>query len=737
MRLNIICIFLSILELLNAFRSTFRRIQHIVLRNSKGSNEHLNFRNLDTTKAIFQSIKQNGPSSVAGGAGASTSFEGLLALNKVWCDLKNGSWKIPPKQIVFDYTSSNPTTTTPTTKTTNIPATHQYDVIICGGTLGIFYATALQKRGFRVAVIERSKIQGRTQEWNISKKELQILFELEILPSNQQTSLLEEIIGIEFNPIRIGFSQSSSSSTSTNNATAAATSATEKKSFEIWTKNILNLGVKPDRLIELVKEEFMKYNGSVYEETMVQSVEVYDQTVLVSLQQQQQSKLQLQGRLLIDGLGGQSPIMRQYRGAVPPDGMCIVVGSLARGYQQQQQQQQVQENEASSITGWGDLLFANDPIIETAPVLSNNEYNLSSTSSSSSSSSSTVPPSSSKIPIQYFWEAFPASSHPTDRTTYLFTYMDLSVYRPSLLHIMEDYWELLLDYQQTFLPNYHNSKKNDLIASTKTNAEQILEHLQIQRILYGLFPVYRASPFQPSVDRILCIGDASGLQSPLSFGGFASLTRHLPRMIPRLEEALTENYLSYNHILALQANSYYPNLRAAWMFQKAMMAPIQVTNEDAANTAMSSEETSNSLPSSTNIPKLSRPFPNTVVLATLSNSFSSMQRLGDKIMQPFLQDILQFSGLIQTLGLAFLQDPLTPVKIIPYVGIQEIGVFLYHLVNMGWYTWCHCHLAPILSRLLLGDNSSLLSKEQQFYLKCRLDAWKYGSGLDYEDDELV
>ena len=26
-------------------------------------------------------------------------------------------------------------------------------------------------------------------------------------------------------------------------------------------------------------------------------------------------------------------------------------------------------------------------------------------------------------PVQYFWEAFPASASPTQRTTYLFTYM--------------------------------------------------------------------------------------------------------------------------------------------------------------------------------------------------------------------------------------------------------------------------------------------------------------------------
>lgn len=50
-----------------------------------------------------------------------------------------------------------------------------YDVLVCGGTLGIFLACSLQKRGFRVAVVERGVLKGRKQEWNISRTELEAL----------------------------------------------------------------------------------------------------------------------------------------------------------------------------------------------------------------------------------------------------------------------------------------------------------------------------------------------------------------------------------------------------------------------------------------------------------------------------------------------------------------------------------------------------------------------------------
>jgi pyruvate/2-oxoglutarate dehydrogenase complex dihydrolipoamide dehydrogenase (E3) component len=53
-----------------------------------------------------------------------------------------------------------------------------YDVIVAGGTLGVFVAVSLAQRGLRVAVVERGKLAGRTQEWNISRKELLELVEV-------------------------------------------------------------------------------------------------------------------------------------------------------------------------------------------------------------------------------------------------------------------------------------------------------------------------------------------------------------------------------------------------------------------------------------------------------------------------------------------------------------------------------------------------------------------------------
>lgn len=183
------------------------------------------------------------------------------------------------------------------------------------------------------------------------------------------------------------------------------------------------------------------------------------------------------------------------------------------------------------------------------------------------------------LPLQFFWEAFPTGSGPQDRTTYLFAYMDATPERPSVAALFDEYWKLLPRYQGVGV-----------------------DELQMQRILYGVFPTYRASPLQSTLSRVLQVGDASGVQSPLSFGGFGSLTRHLERIVSASCEALDDpdGALVQANSLAL-INAYQPNLSACWMFQRSMSVPVSRT----------------------------RLAPPDQVVGTLQNSFSAMEALGD------------------------------------------------------------------------------------------------------------
>ena len=188
----------------------------------------------------------------ASGAGGSPSLEGLRNLDKAWLKLKDGGWRDKPFEIVLDHTQRS----APILSEEILAGS--FDVVVCGGTLGIFYAAALQKKGYRTAVVERGKVAGRAQEWNISRKELQALVRLDILSNDD----IEAIIGIEFNPVRVGFKTDTSPDS-------------KNPGFEVYVNDILNLGVKPDRLIEMMKQKYLSLGGTVMEGVGLSQLEVY------------------------------------------------------------------------------------------------------------------------------------------------------------------------------------------------------------------------------------------------------------------------------------------------------------------------------------------------------------------------------------------------------------------------------------------------------------------------------
>jgi lycopene cyclase CruP len=144
--------------------------------------------------------------------------------------------------------------------------------------------------------------------------------------------------------------------------------------------------------------------------------------------------------------------------------------------------------------------------------------------------------------------------------------MDANEKRPSLKTLMDDYWKLLPKYQTSI-----------------TNPETDLD---FKRVLFAYFPTYRESPLQAKWSRILSVGDASGIQSPLSFGGFGAMTRHLDRVSGAVVEALEKDCLQKEDLAEI--NAYTPNLSAAWMFQKAMSVRMgQKVDPDFINRLLS------------------------------------------------------------------------------------------------------------------------------------------------------
>ena len=480
--------------------------------------------------------------------------------------------------------------------------TAAYDVAVCGGTLGVLVASALQRRGARVVVIERGALVGRAQEWNVSRAELESL----VGAGAMTRADADECTMIEFNPIRCGFYGS--------------------KGGDVVTTNILNAGVSPERLVRRCRERFEEAGGTTLERADLRGVDVYDDAAVLNVGEGSEP---IRARLVLDCMGFRSPIVRQIRGNRKPDGVCLVVGSCAEGFPEER-------NESA------DLIRTVTDIEE--------DYR-----------------------GQYFWEAFPASSGPTDRTTYMFSYMDAEESRPTIASMLDDYWELM--------PKYQN------IGS--------VDDVRMKRVLFGLFPTYRDSPLKTEFDRVLAIGDASGIQSPLSFGGLAALLRHIERITGAVEEALDCDALDRDALR--EVNAYNPALSAAWLFQKCMSVEVGRT------------------------PK--RDFINRL----MSINFGVMKNLGDDVMRPFLQDVVTFRGLGKTLVSMTLAEPLFVPEILLNAGVGPIADWFLHFVALGAYDVA---AAPAAKIAAFAKDSGALSPRQKFFIRRRCEAVIYGSGHD-------
>ncbi|CBN54762.1 MULTISPECIES: hypothetical protein [Kamptonema] len=487
--------------------------------------------------------------------------------------------------------------------------TIDYDVVISGGTLGILIGTALAMRGWRIALLERGTLRGREQEWNISRQELDVFIELNLLSPEE----LENAIATEYNPARISFPNTP----------------------DIFVQGVLNIGIDPVYLLETLKIKFIQAGGQLFENTPFEAAIIHPDGIAVSVGVSSAEKLVestdnlssqsappniFKTRLLLDAMGHFSPIVQQARQGQKPDAVCLVVGSCAQGFP---------KNDT------GDLFASFTPM---------------------------------QNQCQYFWEAFPARD---GRTTYLFTYVDAHPERFSLETLFEEYLSLL--------PTYQNVEINQL---------------NFQRALYGFFPCYRQSPLKMPWDRILPIGDSSGSQSPLSFGGFGAMVRHLKRLTQGIQEALEIDLLSQNALAILQP--YQPNLSVTWLFQRSMSAVIN-QNID----------------------------PNQIN-QLLAGVFQVMEELGEPVLKPFLQDIVQFSALSKTLFKTAIAHPGVVIKVIPQVGIGNLLDWTIHYINLGVYTG----LYSLGHKLEPGIKT--LSPFQQYYYHRWIESWQYGAGIDYK-----
>jgi lycopene cyclase CruA len=274
----------------------------------------------------------------------------------------------------------------------------------------------------------------------------------------------------------------------------------------LFIDDVLDCAVDADRLLGMARDKVLEVEGSkVMGRTSFVCCYRFPDHVVVEAKDRDGLSLYIEAQLLADAMGIVSPVAMQLNGGRPQTHVCPTVGTIASGF----------ENADFEV---GEILASTEPA-ETSPGKGR----------------------------QLIWEGFPAKDR--EYITYLFFYDKVdSLNDKSLLSLFETYFRKLPDYKQPGAG------------------------FTIHRPVYGIIPAW----FHDGVgctrvvsdDRIVMLGDAASLASPLTFCGFGSMVRNLGRVTSGLDRAMRENRLGRHDLGAISA--FEPNVASMANLMKYM-----------------------------------------------------------------------------------------------------------------------------------------------------------------------
>ncbi len=280
------------------------------------------------------------------------------------------------------------------------------------------------------------------------------------------------------------------------------------KAAVLHTPTVLNVALDAEKLLRLCGEKLKSAGGEIWDEMEFIQADIEPDQVVVTLQHlPSQSERQVTGRLLVDAMGTASPIAWQLNGGRAFDSVCPTVGAA------------ITKGFEPGVwdADYGDVLNSHGDISRGR---------------------------------QLIWELFPGAGE--EITIYLFHYHQVNPQNPgSLLEMYEDFF--------TILPEYRRCDMEKLVWKKPT---------------FGYIPGHFSVGSRDrtvAFDRLISVGDAASLQSPLVFTGFGSLVRNLYRLTDLLDTALRHNLLSAKDLNLIRA--YQSNVSVTWLFSKGMMVP--------------------------------------------------------------------------------------------------------------------------------------------------------------------
>jgi hypothetical protein len=276
----------------------------------------------------------------------------------------------------------------------------------------------------------------------------------------------------------------------------------------LHTPKVLNVAVNSEKLLYLAGVKLTEAGGEIWDETEFVRADVeLEKVVVQGCHLPTKCDRTVSGRLLVDAMGSASPIAWQLNEGRAFDSVCPTVGAAIDGGFEPG----VWDSE------YGDVLYTHGDISRGR---------------------------------QLIWELFPGAGK--EQTVYLFHYHQVNPKNPgSLLELYEDFFAILPEYRRCDL---------DKLVWKKPTFGYIPGHFSMN-----------SSDRAVAFDRLILIGDAASLQSPLVFTGFGSLVRNLFRLTDLLDTALKHNLLSAKHLNQIRA--YQSNVSVTWLFSKGMMVP--------------------------------------------------------------------------------------------------------------------------------------------------------------------
>jgi lycopene cyclase CruA len=276
----------------------------------------------------------------------------------------------------------------------------------------------------------------------------------------------------------------------------------------LHTPKVLNIALDTNKLLKLCGDKLRQAGGEIWDETEFKRADITDNKVTVSLVHlPSQENKQASAKLLVDAMGTASPIAWQLNGVGAFNSVCPTVGAVVESG----------ISEAVWNRQYGDVLNSHGDISRGR---------------------------------QLIWELFPGTNG--ELTIYLFHYHQVHPDNPgSLLEMYEDFFHILPEYRRCNL-----------------------EEIKWGKATFGYIPGHFSTSSRDrrvAFDRLLSVGDAASLQSPLIFTGFGSFIRNLERLTTLLDTALRHNLLTAPDLNLIRA--YQSNIAVTWLFSKGMMVP--------------------------------------------------------------------------------------------------------------------------------------------------------------------